>query len=495
MTVRIRLVSALRDVILLGVVLAAAALAHPAHAQLESRPALTLAAARAAVSAALAEARRLETTGAVAVVDATGFVLALERLDGTFPVSAEISVGKARTAAVFGKPTREFEEIVRNGRTPMLALADRVGFVPLQGGVPILVQGRIAGAIGVSGAASAQQDEELALVGARAVTAPTPAPAAAPGPPFADPPDFWRIRAGASSNEIDGGPSGPRTAVSATGKQLVNVNAEGVALEGHDPVGFHAQRRPVKGHPRWSSRFGGATYWFASAESKAAFDADPARYEPAFGGYCGYAASIQRISPVDVRFFQILDGRLVLQHNQKALDLWSQDVRGNLAKADAHWPGLLERNGSAPIRLVNVDARGVAIAGYDVMAYQLEGRARRGDPAIESMYGGARYHFASQEHRARFESEPARWVPAYGGFSGYAASIGRVSPVDPAVFQVHDGRLILQHTEEARRRFNEDLAGSVASADRNWPELVAQHGSAEGPGLTKRLARLLGLPI
>jgi glc operon protein GlcG len=472
---------------------ASAALAPAAGAQLATRPALTLAAARGAVAAALAEARRLDTTGAVAVVDPSGFVLALERLDGTFPVSAEISVGKARTAAIFGKPTREFEEIVRGGRTPMLALADRIGFTPLQGGVPILVQGEVAGAIGVSGAASAQQDEDLALVGARAVLA--PAPASAPGAARDGAPDFERVRSGASSREVEPGPSGTSTAVSASGRQLVNVNTEGVALDGHDPVAFHTENRPVKGRPALASRFGGATYWFASAANRSAFDADPARYEPAYGGYCGYAASIQRISPVDVRFFQVLDGRLVLQHNQKALDLWNADVRGNLAKADANWPGLLERNGSSPIRLVNTDARGVALEGYDVVAYHLEGKARKGDPAIESMYGGARYHFASQEHRARFEAEPSRWIPAYGGFCGYAASIGKVSPVDPTIFQLHEGRLVLQHTPKAFRLFNEDLSANVARADANWPALVARHGTADGPTLTRRLARLLGLSI
>jgi glc operon protein GlcG len=475
----------------LGTLAVAVALASAAGAQTASRPALTRDGAREAVAAAVAEARRLQTTGAIAVVDAGGFVVALERIDGTFAVASEISIGKARTAAIFGKPTREFEEIVKAGRTPMLALADRVGMTPLQGGVPILVGGQVAGAIGVSGAASAQQDEELALAGAKAVSAP-PLAGAAPAPERAG---FRLVSSGASSSELGAGPSGASSAVSPSGKRLVNVNAEGVALDGHDPVAFHSEGRPVPGRAEWSSRFGGAVYRFASPANKAAFDADPARYEPAYGGYCGYAASIQRVSPVDVRFFQVLDGRLVLQHNQKALDLWSADLPGNLAKADANWPGLVERNGTGPVTLLNVDAEGVALEGYDVMAYHLEGRAVKGDPAIESTYGGARYHFASQEHRARFEAEPSRWVPAYGGFCGYAASIGKVSPVDPTIFQVHAGRLILQHTAKAYRLFNEDLAGNVAKADRNWPGLVAEHGSDGGPGLTRRLARFLGLPI
>jgi hypothetical protein len=74
------------------------------------------------------------------VVDDGGNPMVPERVDGTFPAGANISIGKARTAAVFPKPTRVFEEIIARGRTAMLALND---FTPLQGGVPITVDGQI----------------------------------------------------------------------------------------------------------------------------------------------------------------------------------------------------------------------------------------------------------------------------------------------------------------------------------------------------------------
>jgi glc operon protein GlcG len=98
--------------------------------------------------------------------------MALERVDGTFAAGANISIGKARTAALFQKPTKVFEEVIGGGRTAMVALND---FTPLQGGFPLTEDGNIVGAVGVSGAASAQQDEELAMAGARALTA-GPAP-------------------------------------------------------------------------------------------------------------------------------------------------------------------------------------------------------------------------------------------------------------------------------------------------------------------------------
>lgn len=129
------------------------------------------------------------------------------------------------------------------------------------------------------------------------------------------------------------------------GKFLVNVDASGVALQGYDPVGFFHDEHPVKGDPSHQSAYRGAIYWFGSAENQAEFERDPARYEPQFGGFCGYAASIDTISPIDVEYFQILDGRLVLQHNAKAWRLWNEDVATNLRKADANWPGLVAENG------------------------------------------------------------------------------------------------------------------------------------------------------
>ena len=101
----------------------------------------------------------------IAVVDDGGNLMALERLDGTFAAGANISIGKARTAVLFKKPTRVFEEIIKNGRTAMVALPDAF-FMPLQGGIPIEYEGQIVGGVGVSGAASAPQDEELAIAGA-----------------------------------------------------------------------------------------------------------------------------------------------------------------------------------------------------------------------------------------------------------------------------------------------------------------------------------------
>ena len=148
------------------VVLTALALASVAEAQTVDRKGMTLEAAKKVIAAAVVEARTKNAPGSsVAVVDEGGNLVAVERLDNTFAAGANISIGKARTAALFKLPTKFFEDVINKGRTAMATLPD---FTPLQGGVPIVVDGQIIGAVGVSGAASAQQDEEIALAGARA---------------------------------------------------------------------------------------------------------------------------------------------------------------------------------------------------------------------------------------------------------------------------------------------------------------------------------------
>src|SRR3989475_6925770 len=154
----------IRSVWLLAIVAVVATLVT---AQTVEKKTLTLKGAESVIAAAKAEAQKLQAPGGViAVVDEGGNLMALERIDGTFAAGANISIGKARTAALFKKPTKFFEDVIGKGRTSMVALND---FTPLQGGVPIEIGGQIVGAIGVSGANSAQQDEELAKAGAAAV--------------------------------------------------------------------------------------------------------------------------------------------------------------------------------------------------------------------------------------------------------------------------------------------------------------------------------------
>jgi uncharacterized protein GlcG (DUF336 family)/quercetin dioxygenase-like cupin family protein len=152
-----------------GLVAAILSIASLAAAQTTEKKTLTLQGAERVIAAAKAEAQKLQAPcGVVAVVDDGGNLMALERLDGTFSAGADISIGKAKTAVMFKKPTRFFEELINSsgkGRTVMTALEN---FTPLIGGIPITVDGQIVGGVGVSGAASADQDEQLAIAGSKA---------------------------------------------------------------------------------------------------------------------------------------------------------------------------------------------------------------------------------------------------------------------------------------------------------------------------------------
>jgi glc operon protein GlcG len=154
----------------LSVLLLASATA--VDAQVADQKTLSLAGARAVADAAAAEAQKRNAGGAIAVVDTGGHLLFLERLDNTFPAAATVAVEKARTAATFRRPTRDFENAIAKGRASLLGVSV---MTPLQGGVPIAINGQVLGALGVSGASSAQEDDDIATAAAQALSAPATA--------------------------------------------------------------------------------------------------------------------------------------------------------------------------------------------------------------------------------------------------------------------------------------------------------------------------------
>jgi YHS domain-containing protein len=125
--------------------------------------------------------------------------------------------------------------------------------------------------------------------------------------------------------------------------------------------------------------------------------------------------------------------------------------------------------------LVNLNDKGVIIEGYDAVSYFTNKKPAKGTEQYKTEYNGASYWFASDENLRLFKKEPAKYAPQYGAFCGYAVSIGKLRPVNPEVFQIENGRLILQHTQEAYELFNINLQKSIDKADMKWPGLVASH--------------------
>jgi glc operon protein GlcG len=158
----------MRNAIACSLALAAVVLLGPsAQAQLLQKKALSLEAARKMVAAAEAEAERNHWRGVVAVVDDGGWVILLERMDhAAMTASVELAAGKARSAALFKKPTQALEEAINHGR--YAAITAR-GFIEMQGGLPVVVDGEVIGGIGAS-FATPEEDEQVAKAGLAALT-------------------------------------------------------------------------------------------------------------------------------------------------------------------------------------------------------------------------------------------------------------------------------------------------------------------------------------
>ncbi|HXG44577.1 MAG TPA: YHS domain-containing (seleno)protein [Gemmatimonadales bacterium] len=129
---------------------------------------------------------------------------------------------------------------------------------------------------------------------------------------------------------------------------LINTDRQGLAIQGYDPVAFFTEGKPVKGTPEFQLHHGGGIYHFASEAHREAFRQDPAKYEPQFGGFCAWAVSRGYTASVEVATGQVVDGRLIFNYSRAVQRRFNEDPRGNLAKADRNWPGLVEKEGKAP---------------------------------------------------------------------------------------------------------------------------------------------------
>ena len=136
----------------------------------------------------------------------------------------------------------------------------------------------------------------------------------------------------------------PISANAAPAAPSVLVDGNGLAMRGYDPVAHFTQGKPTKGLPVHRLRWNGATWQFASARSLEAFRAAPERYAPQFGGYCAWAVSQHYLAPGDPNFWKIVDGRLYLNANARAKELWEAEQAEAIARGHANWPAVLTDN-------------------------------------------------------------------------------------------------------------------------------------------------------
>lgn len=111
-----------------------------------------------------------------------------------------------------------------------------------------------------------------------------------------------------------------------------------------------------------------------------------------------------------------------------------------------------------------------AIRGYDPVAYFTESRPVKGNPQITHHHNGGTYSFASEQNRALFEADPARYAPQYGGYCAYAMSKGFVVSIDPKAWHIHNDKLYLNYSLGVRKTFLKKRDEYIAKADVNWAE-------------------------
>jgi YHS domain-containing protein len=120
-------------------------------------------------------------------------------------------------------------------------------------------------------------------------------------------------------------------------RPVLNLDEKGVILKGYDPVAYFKQGKAVKGDPKYSSNYGGAIYYFASADDKAEFDKSPAKYKPQYGGYCANAMMKGKLHPIDPNVFYIYKNKLYVCTGPSQLNEFKANPDVNVKKADKHW--------------------------------------------------------------------------------------------------------------------------------------------------------------
>lgn len=117
---------------------------------------------------------------------------------------------------------------------------------------------------------------------------------------------------------------------------------------------------------------------------------------------------------------------------------------------------------------------GVAIDGYDPVAYFTDDKPVEGDKSITQEWMGATWRFATAEHRDLFAANPEKYAPQYGGYCAYAVSQGKTAGIDPEAWTIVDGKLYLNYNKKIQKTWEKDIPGYIAAADRQWPEIKGQ---------------------
>lgn len=247
-------------------------------------------------------------------------------------------------------------------------------------------------------------------------------------------------------------------------------NTNGIAVNGHDVVAYFKDSAPLKGDKQFAYSWQGTEWRFASKANLDTFKAQPEKYAPQFGGYCAYGLSNGYKAPTEPDAFTIVDNKLYLNYNTKVREEWKKDMGDRIKKGEANWVTLNAQLGQRTTQYNLED--GVAIQGYDPVAYFKQGKAVEGKKEITHKHEGVTYYFSSASNKEQFVKDPSAYEPQYGGWCAYAmGATGEKVEIDPATFKVMDGKLYLFYNSlfnNTLPKWNKDEVSLKPKADKNW---------------------------
>lgn len=114
---------------------------------------------------------------------------------------------------------------------------------------------------------------------------------------------------------------------------------------------------------------------------------------------------------------------------------------------------------------------GVAISGYDAVAYHVQGKAIKGDAEYTYTWNGADWHFSNRNNLDKFANSPETYAPQYGGYCAFAVAKGALAPIDPHAWTIHNGKLYLNYSQSVSDKWQRNIDSFIATANENWPRL------------------------
>ncbi len=121
---------------------------------------------------------------------------------------------------------------------------------------------------------------------------------------------------------------------------------------------------------------------------------------------------------------------------------------------------------------INADKNGIAVKGYDPVAYFVQNTAVKGKEELSFAWGSATWRFASEENRSLFQSDPQRYAPQYGGYCAYAMASGELADIDPRAWKIVQDKLYLNFNRRIQKKWEEDIPGYIEKADKYWPDVL-----------------------